>query len=271
MQLPCRRPRSPSPCCRPALRAPTTPRSALWIDHTGRGAVEITECNGKLCGHVAWVKDAKNCRRVRQADHRRRQIGRQRQVGQRLDLRSRCRSKYDVELTPIGRQAEGRRLRRHQVAERDLHVEARALPICRSARRRVRPPIPPAPKPAADADPGRARGARRCLRRAGQAPAPAPTPKAAEVTPKPSDAPAAEGRPTRRRRRSRRRNKEGPNAASALPASSSAMDDEDDGAASRSASAAKQELQDGRALRRHGGDLRLRQLSGRADRDFPGR
>lgn len=32
----------------------------VWIDHTGRGAVEITDCNGKLCGRVAWVKDAEN-------------------------------------------------------------------------------------------------------------------------------------------------------------------------------------------------------------------
>jgi uncharacterized protein (DUF2147 family) len=32
----------------------------LWVDHTGRGAVEITDCNGKLCGHVAWVQDSKN-------------------------------------------------------------------------------------------------------------------------------------------------------------------------------------------------------------------
>lgn len=32
----------------------------VWIDHTGRGAVEISECNGKLCGRVAWVKDTEN-------------------------------------------------------------------------------------------------------------------------------------------------------------------------------------------------------------------
>jgi uncharacterized protein (DUF2147 family) len=32
----------------------------VWIDHTGRGAVEISECNGKLCGRVAWVKDSEN-------------------------------------------------------------------------------------------------------------------------------------------------------------------------------------------------------------------
>ena len=36
----------------------------VWIDHTGRGAVEIVECDGKLCGRVAWTKDsgdAKDC------------------------------------------------------------------------------------------------------------------------------------------------------------------------------------------------------------------
>ena len=37
----------------------------VWIDHTGRGAVEIKDCgDGKLCGHVVWVQDtadAKGC------------------------------------------------------------------------------------------------------------------------------------------------------------------------------------------------------------------
>jgi uncharacterized protein (DUF2147 family) len=32
----------------------------IWIDHTGRGAVEITDCGGKLCGHLVWFKDGKN-------------------------------------------------------------------------------------------------------------------------------------------------------------------------------------------------------------------
>lgn len=27
----------------------------LWYDHTGRGAVEITDCGGKLCGKIAWL------------------------------------------------------------------------------------------------------------------------------------------------------------------------------------------------------------------------
>ncbi len=32
----------------------------LWIDHTGRGGVEITQCGAQLCGHIAWLKDAGN-------------------------------------------------------------------------------------------------------------------------------------------------------------------------------------------------------------------
>ena len=34
------------------------PAWRLWYDHTGRGAVEITDCNGKLCGRIVWFKDA---------------------------------------------------------------------------------------------------------------------------------------------------------------------------------------------------------------------
>lgn len=39
--------------------------TGVWIDHTGRGGVEIKDCgNGNLCGHVVWIKDtgdAKGC------------------------------------------------------------------------------------------------------------------------------------------------------------------------------------------------------------------
>ena len=76
--------------------------TGVWIDHTGRGAVEITDCNGKLCGHVAWVEDAKN------ADQCGKQIiGNVKSVGKNKwdngwiydpDRGS----KYDVELTAIG-------------------------------------------------------------------------------------------------------------------------------------------------------------------------
>src|ERR1700680_3742630 len=47
------------------LAAASTPAFAassplvIWIDHTGRGAVEITDCGGRLCGRLVWFKDAK--------------------------------------------------------------------------------------------------------------------------------------------------------------------------------------------------------------------
>ena len=33
------------------------PEVGLWIDHTGRGAVDIVACGNRLCGHVTWLKD----------------------------------------------------------------------------------------------------------------------------------------------------------------------------------------------------------------------
>ncbi|MDP1911258.1 MAG: DUF2147 domain-containing protein, partial [Hyphomicrobium sp.] len=76
--------------------------TGVWIDHTGRGAVEITECNGKLCGHVAWVEDAKNA-----GECGKQIIGNVKSVGKNKwdngwiydpDRGS----KYDVELTATG-------------------------------------------------------------------------------------------------------------------------------------------------------------------------
>lgn len=29
----------------------------VWVNDTGRGAIEIKDCGGKLCGHVVWIKD----------------------------------------------------------------------------------------------------------------------------------------------------------------------------------------------------------------------
>jgi uncharacterized protein (DUF2147 family) len=34
--------------------------TGVWIDHTGRGAVEISNCGGSLCGRIVWLKDAAN-------------------------------------------------------------------------------------------------------------------------------------------------------------------------------------------------------------------
>lgn len=42
----------------PAVSA--TDPVGVWIDHTGRGAVEIADCGGRMCGKLVWLKDGKN-------------------------------------------------------------------------------------------------------------------------------------------------------------------------------------------------------------------
>lgn len=42
--------------CSPALAGDDP--TGVWMSDTGRGAVEIKDCGGKLCGVVVWVKDA---------------------------------------------------------------------------------------------------------------------------------------------------------------------------------------------------------------------
>ena len=38
--------------------APSPPEvTGVWIDHTGRGAIEITPCGTRVCGYVYWVKE----------------------------------------------------------------------------------------------------------------------------------------------------------------------------------------------------------------------
>lgn len=74
----------------------------LWIDQTGRGGVEITQCGARLCGHIAWLKDAKNSEACGV------QV-----IGDAKQMRNgtwdrgwiydpEADSKYDVELKPIG-------------------------------------------------------------------------------------------------------------------------------------------------------------------------
>ena len=45
----------PSPA---APAAATTDVMGVWIDHTGRGAVEIVPCGTKVCGYIYWVADS---------------------------------------------------------------------------------------------------------------------------------------------------------------------------------------------------------------------
>lgn len=88
-----------------ALAAPDV--TGVWINHTGRGAVEIKQCGSTLCGHVVWVKsndDLKGCGRQI--------IGNAKQVGAGLWDKGwiyspERKKRYDVELKPL----DGDRLR----------------------------------------------------------------------------------------------------------------------------------------------------------------
>ena len=62
--VPAAAPRSPpaatqSPQPLPAAPVPPPPPGpvGLWIDHTGRGAVEIAPCGDTLCGRIVWMKE----------------------------------------------------------------------------------------------------------------------------------------------------------------------------------------------------------------------
>lgn len=39
----------------PAAAGPAVAEAGLWIDHTGKGAVEISPCGNKLCGTIVWL------------------------------------------------------------------------------------------------------------------------------------------------------------------------------------------------------------------------
>jgi uncharacterized protein (DUF2147 family) len=75
--------------------------TGVWINDTGRGAIEIKPCGGALCGHVVWVKDpsdTKGCGRQI--------IGSAAKVGAGVwdngwIYSPEKKQKYDVELKPL--------------------------------------------------------------------------------------------------------------------------------------------------------------------------
>ncbi len=34
--------------------------TGIWVDHTGRGAVEFTRCGAAICGHLVWLEKPNN-------------------------------------------------------------------------------------------------------------------------------------------------------------------------------------------------------------------
>ena len=87
--------------CSPALASSPL---GLWYDHTGRGAVEITDCNGKLCGRIVWVKDANHkegCGLQIFGDVKP-VAGGKWDGGWIIDPEKDLKTRYDVEITPQG-------------------------------------------------------------------------------------------------------------------------------------------------------------------------
>ncbi|NOU08217.1 MAG: DUF2147 domain-containing protein [Hyphomicrobiaceae bacterium] len=50
---------------------PSADIAGVWIDHTGRGAVEIAPCGQRLCGHIYWLQSTVDTKTGRQlVDHK---------------------------------------------------------------------------------------------------------------------------------------------------------------------------------------------------------
>ena len=76
--------------------------TGIWIDHTGRGAVEITECGANLCGRLVWLKDRANKKGCGvQIIGNARPVGKDTWDGGWI-LDPEKNEKYSVELKPIG-------------------------------------------------------------------------------------------------------------------------------------------------------------------------
>jgi uncharacterized protein (DUF2147 family) len=76
--------------------------TGVWIDHTGRGAVEITECGANLCGRLVWFKDKANKKGCGvQIIGNARPVGKDTWDGGWI-LDPEKNAKYSVELKPIG-------------------------------------------------------------------------------------------------------------------------------------------------------------------------
>jgi uncharacterized protein (DUF2147 family) len=79
-----------------------SPATGIWIDHTGRGAVEITECGANLCGRLVWFKDKANKKGCGvQIIGNARPVGKDTWDGGWI-LDPEKNEKYSVELKPIG-------------------------------------------------------------------------------------------------------------------------------------------------------------------------
>jgi uncharacterized protein (DUF2147 family) len=73
-----------------------------WVDHSGEGAVEISDCGGKLCGRVVWLKNSANLEtcNLQVIGNAKPSSGGKWDGGWIYDPESK--RQYDVEITPMG-------------------------------------------------------------------------------------------------------------------------------------------------------------------------
>lgn len=90
--------------CGTAFASSSPSAFGLWYDESGRGAIEVTDCNGKLCGHIVWLKDAKHkegCGLQIFGDVKPAGAGKW-DGGWIIDPEKDLKTKYSVEITPQG-------------------------------------------------------------------------------------------------------------------------------------------------------------------------
>lgn len=76
----------------------------VWYDETGRGAIEVTQCGGNLCGRLVWLKEAghkEGCGLQIFGDVKP-VAGGKWDGGWIIDPEKDLKTRYDVEITPQG-------------------------------------------------------------------------------------------------------------------------------------------------------------------------
>jgi uncharacterized protein (DUF2147 family) len=178
--------------------------TGLWYDHTGRGAVEVTDCNGKLCGRLVWVKDPNHnegCGFQIFGDVKPVSNGKW-DGGWIIDPEKDPNTKYDVEITLQGDKLKVMGYAGMKFLSQTMMWTRAPADLKRCSETTARAPEPaPAPAPAPASPPKRADGEPPTVYpppAATPAPAPPPPPAAANPDPpKPAqrEAPTAAAKP----------------------------------------------------------------------------
>jgi uncharacterized protein (DUF2147 family) len=170
----------------------------VWMDPNGRGAVEITDCDGKLCGRIVWVKEQRD-----QHGCNFQMIGNVKPVGRNtwgggwiIDPSSDRNKKYAVEITPLS----DRKLRVMGYEGLKIFSETMTLTRAPADLKKcdedvAKPAVEPAMEPAAEPAPTVSEDIPRRTAALRPAPRIAPTPVAAAPAAKPGKSRASADKP----------------------------------------------------------------------------